>query len=177
MSRIAILVLIGLLLRIPGLAAAALEVPLRPPSTTIAIRAYGMGLIPLDGNFTRFEGSLTYDPQDRGRCRVHLHVEVASLVMSDASLRDDLLGPEFMDARRYPSLRFDGMCEASGLNGDLTLHGVTHPFALDLDWDANSLAAAGRLRRAVWGMTARPLMGGSTVRITVETPLPPGTPH
>ncbi|MBN8907384.1 MAG: hypothetical protein BGO51_02050 [Rhodospirillales bacterium 69-11] len=175
MPRLVILALMGILLRTPGLAAATVELPLRPPVTTVAFRAYGLGLFPLDGNFTRFEGTLTYDPQDRGRCRVHLLVEVASLVMSDASLRDELLGPEFMDARRFPALRFDGMCEGRAVNGDLTLHGVTRPFALDLDWGANVLTAMGRLRRADWGMTARPLTGGSTVRITVATAVPPVT--
>lgn len=177
MRRLVILALIGVLLRTTDLSAAVVELPLRPPATTIAFRAYGLGLFPLDGNFTRFEGSLTYDPQDRGRCRVHLLVEVASLVMSPISLRDELLGPEFMDAGRYPSLRFDGTCQGEAVGGDLTLHGVTRPFALDLDWSANALTAQGRLRRAAWGMTARPLTGGSTVRITVETPLPSETPR
>jgi polyisoprenoid-binding protein YceI len=67
------------------------------------------------------------------------------------------------------------MCEGRAVNGDLTLHGVTRPFALDLDWGANVLTAMGRLRRADWGMTARPLTGGSTVRITVATAVPPVT--
>ncbi|MBN8907454.1 MAG: YceI family protein [Rhodospirillales bacterium] len=171
MLRPVVLALMVLLLLAPGLAAAPLTVALQPPAASVAFRAYGLGLFPLDGKFTRFDGILTYDPENRGQCRVRLQVEVASLVMSDPSLRDDLVGPEFMDAARFPSLRFEGQCEKDAVSGQLSLHGVTRPFALDLDWQPAAVTAQGRLRRAAWGMTARPLVGGKTVRITVQVPL------
>lgn len=173
MIRAVVLALTVLLLLSPGLAAAPVTIALQPPAATVAFRAYGLGLFPLDGNFTRFDGILTYDPETRGQCQVRLQVEVASLVMSNASLREELVGPEFMDAPRFPTLRFDGQCEADLVRGQLNLHGVTRPFALDLDWTPRAVIAEGRLRRAEWGMTARPLVGGSTVRITVQVPLPP----
>jgi polyisoprenoid-binding protein YceI len=101
-----------------------------------------------------------------------LQVDVGSLTMTTASMSEMVLGPDFLDAARYPALAYDGACNAEGLTGQLTMHGVTRPFALTLDRQAGAVTAVGRLPRADWGMTARPLLGGSTVRIEVTVPLP-----
>jgi len=160
------------LLALPALASDALtEVTLAPATGVVGFRAYGMGLLPLDGQFTRFQGTLFIDPGRHDVCRVALRVEVASLAMSTDSLRDDVLGPDFLDSARYPVLSYDGTCGADGLDGALTMHGVTRPFTLALEWDKGDVVAVGRLRRADWGMTAMPVLGGSTVRITVSVHL------
>lgn len=171
--------LLALLPLWPGpVAAAPVDVGLSPASATVAIRAYGMGLLPLDGTFDRFDGQLRYNEQGRVRdCRVDLNVDVASLTVSGAAIRDTILGPDFLDARRYPRLRFAGACSGDEITGQLTMHGVTHPFALSLAHTATGLVAQGRLRRAAWDMTAQPWVGGSTVRITVDVRLPSGSVH
>lgn len=151
--------------------AADARVELVPGASAVAFRAYGMGLLPLDGEFTRFHGWIAYDPDDHAACQVELRVEVASLAMSGDAPRDDILGPDFLDAARFPALTYDGACGTDGLDGRLAMHGVTRPFALTLDWTPDSVVAVGRLRRADWGMTAMPILGGSTVRIAVSVRL------
>ena len=151
--------------------AADTRIELAPGASTVAFRAYGLRLLPLDGQFTRFHGVLFYDPPDHAACRVELRVDVASLVMSGDALRDRILGPDFLDAAQFPALAYDGACGADGLDGRLALHGVTRPFALALDWTPDTVVAVGRLRRADWGMTAMPILGGSTVRIEVSVRL------
>jgi polyisoprenoid-binding protein YceI len=169
-----LLLLLLLLPPTPPAGAAARTHALTPANAVVAIRTYGMGLLPLDGNFTRFDGKLTYDAGDRRDCRVSLQVDVASLAMTNSAIRDTILGPEFMDAAQFPTLRFTGACQDDGIAGELLMHGVTRPFALSLEHDPTRLTAEGRLRRADWGMTARPLVGGSTVRITVSVRLADG---
>jgi polyisoprenoid-binding protein YceI len=158
-----------------SLAAAAMAEPRRvqltPEDSQVAFRAYGMGLLPIDANFTRFGGSLLYDPDNRAFCQVQLHVEVASLATEDATVRATIVGPDFLDATRFPALSYTGACQAEGLRGELAMHGVTRAFALSLDWQADAVVAEGRLVRAEWGMTAQPLLGGRTVRIRVTVPL------
>lgn len=166
-----LLVLLVLLAPLPA-AAAEMRVELSPGHGAVDFRAYGMGLLPLDGEFTRFHGWLAYDPSDRQRCNVTLQVDVASLTMSGDDVRDDVLGPNFLDVTRFPALSYDGACATAGLDGKLTMHGVTKPFELTLDWEPESVVAVGRLRRAEWDMTAKPLVGGRTVRITVSVALP-----
>lgn len=153
-------------------ATADASVELLPGHSTVAFRAYGLGLLPLDGQFTRFHGRYTYNPDIPTQCSVTLQADVASLAMTPSSAGETVLGPDFLDAARFPALAYDGACGTEGLTGQLTMHGVTRPFALTLDRRADAVTAEGRLRRADWGMTARPLLGGSTVRITVTVPLP-----
>ena len=146
-----------------------------PPDSEVAFRAYGLGLLPIDARFARFDGWLTYDPDDRQACRVELNVQVASLLTEDASLRSTMIGPDFMDAVSFPVLSYFGSCASpGGLDGMLAMHGISRPFALSLDWGRDGVVAEGRLLRADWGMTAMPLMGGRTVRIRVAVPLAGG---
>lgn len=156
-----------------GAAAAPRRIALAPPDTEVAIRAYGMGLLPFDGTFAQFHGSLTYDPEDHSTCRVELTVQVASLAMSNTSVRENMVGPDFMDATHFPTLTYSGACQPSGLNGMLALRGVTRPFQLSLDWSPARVVAEGHLIRADWGMTAMPFVAGRTVRIQVSVPLAP----
>jgi polyisoprenoid-binding protein YceI len=151
--------------------AAPRRIPLGPPATEVAFRAYGAGLLPIDASFARFEGWLTYDPDDKALCQVDLHVQVASMVTQDQAMRDTIVGPDFMDAARFPQLNYTGACEATGLNGMLAMHGIIRPFALSLDWRGDGVVAEGRLVRADWGMTAMSFLGGRTVRIRVTVPL------
>ena len=167
----ALLIALACALPLTAAAASPRQVILTPPSTEVAIRAYGMGLLPFDGTFSQFRGSLTYDPDDHSTCKVELSIEAASLAMANTTVRDNMVGPEFMDAARFPTLTYSGSCQTQGLNGMLALHGVTHPFLLALDWSPTGVVAEGHLVRAEWGMTAMPLIAGRTVRIQVTVTL------
>ena len=152
--------------------AGAEQIGLAPPATQVGIRVYGLGLVPIDGRFTRFHGTLSYDRADRTSCRIDLVAEVASLAGPNETIRNDIVGPEFMDAAHYPLLTFHGACQGNGIAGQLEMHGVLHGLALDLDRQHGRLVAEGHLLRANWGMTARPFTVGRTVRITVVVTLP-----
>jgi polyisoprenoid-binding protein YceI len=166
--------LVAVLLACTAVSAAAepRRIQFSPPSSEVDFRAYGLGLLPIDAKFTRFGGWLIYDPDNRESCRVELTVDVASLATDDASVHDTVIGPEFLDAARFPSLDYAGYCETQGLAGNLGMHGVTRPFRLSLTWGRNEVVAEGRLARADWGMTSRPILGGRTVRIRVVVSLP-----
>jgi polyisoprenoid-binding protein YceI len=144
----------------------AQQVNLSPPASQVEFRAYGLGLIPFDGKFARFHGVMRYDPVKPQSCQVMLEIDAASLEMSDASVRDQIIGPEFMDLARFPDMAFDGACQ-----------GETHPFALDVERSDGNLTATGRLKRADWGITARPFTAGSTIRIRVVFPAPGNGAH
>ncbi len=146
------------------------QVALTPPASQVKFRAYGLGLIPFDGTFTRFHGMMRYDPAAPGMCHVMLEIEPASLAMSATSVREQIVGPEFMDVARFPDMTFDGACQGDALTGTLRLHGESHPFALEVSREGGKLTAVGRLERAAWGITARPFTAGSTIRIRVEFP-------
>lgn len=66
------------------------------------------------------------------------HIEPpAGYAPSDRTkMRDNLLGPEVLDARRFPDValrgRYVGSLDAGRLAGDLFLRGIPRPIALDL---------------------------------------------
>jgi polyisoprenoid-binding protein YceI len=153
------------------------QISLRPPGSAVELRTYGFGLIPFDGSFTRFQGWMRYDPSNTGACQVMLEIEASSLAMSNESVRDKIIGPEMMDAARFPDLAFHGTCQGATVLGDLTMHGQTHPVSLDYTRSGGTVVATGRLRRADWGITGSPLTGGSTIRIRVVLPDPFSPQH
>lgn len=165
--------LIALALAAAPAIAAPRTVRLEPASTTVAIRAYAMGLIPIDSRFTRFDGTLTYDPAAPSSCSAILRIITASLETNSPDRRDTILGPDFLDAARFPELRFQGSCAGpESLSGRLTMRGVTQPLTMTLAWAAHNVGAQGGLRRALWGMTAKPLIVGPTIRLSVAVALP-----
>jgi polyisoprenoid-binding protein YceI len=154
--------------------AQSLRTSFGPPSSEVAFRAYRLGIIPLDGKFTRFSGWLSYDPDHTETCEVHLDIDAASLDIADpASLQPVVAGPDFLDVKKFPSLTYTGSCKGDRLDGALGMHGVTGTFPLSLTWSRHGVEAEGRLVRAAWGMTASPLLAGRTIRIRVMIPLPP----
>lgn len=175
-----VLVLVLNLWLLPGTTRAE-TLTLEPPATEIAIRFHALGLFPLDGNFTRFRGQLTYDRAQGVTCQVTLQTEVASLAMSSEGIRERVTGPEYMDAARYPTLSYQGDClpAADGglpggltVHGMLTMHGVTHAFDMTVERTPTQFTAQGTLHRADWGMTSGRFVGGSTARITVSIQRP-----
>ncbi len=162
------------LLLAPTLAAATPRtLRLAPPAATLTIRAYAMGLVPIDAQFARFEGTLTYDPAQNGRCTAMLTAQVDSLQTTDATMRDTILGPDFLDTARFPTLAFTGVCTSPGTaEGRLTMRGVTRPLGTTLAWTQHGVVTQADVRRSLWGMDARPFMVGPVIRIRLTAALP-----
>src|SRR3982074_2623594 len=78
------------------------QIGLLPGVSQIEFRAYGLGLIPFDGKFTRFHGWIRYDPANTQVCQVMREIDAASLAMENETIRVGIIGPEFMDVSRFP---------------------------------------------------------------------------
>ncbi len=136
------------------------------------LRSYGFGWLPLDGKFTRFQGWMRYDRAHAGVCQMMLEIEAGSLEMSTDAIRDIITGPEMMDVARFPALGFSGTCQSDVIAGELTMHGQTRKVSLKFARSAAALVATGEVRRADWGITGNPLIGGPVIRIRVQVPTP-----
>jgi polyisoprenoid-binding protein YceI len=127
-------------------------------------------LIPIDGGFSRFSGTLTIDPAAPARCRITVDVDITSLHMPDPAIRDDVLSAAMLDARDFPRMAYDGVCRGDGIEGTLTLRGTARPLRLEISNNAPPrYSAEAALRRRDWGITGRPVLAGPTVRIRVST--------
>ncbi len=132
-----------------------------------------MGFMPIDAQFARFDGTLTYDPAGNGSCTATLTAQVDSVQTSDAAMRETILGPEFLDATRFPTLIFTGVCTSPrSAEGRLTMRGVTRALGTTLAWSQHGVVTQADVRRALWGMDARALMVGPVIHIRLTASLP-----
>ncbi len=139
---------------------------LTPPLTQVAIRINVMGFIPVDGTFDRFDGWLDFDPARPGTCQIRLRIETASLSTASETVREDAIGPGFLDSARFPVIAYEGSCDGDAILGRLDMHGVTRPFALGLTFGPAPGLAAGLPLGLALGPDLKPEQPG---RLAVAT--------
>ena len=106
--------------------------------TTVGFRIRHMGIAFVEGEFDGFEGAIAFDPAAIAATTVQATVQTAT-VDTDVDARDGhLRTADFFDVETFPTMTFQSTgVEPTGpttfrLMGDLTLHGVTRPVALDV---------------------------------------------
>ena len=133
---------------IPALFALALSLPcmaapavwqLDPPHSAAQFAVRHMGISTVRGTFTKLSGTAHYDPANVQNDSVDVTIDAAS-VDSRVEMRDnDLRSDHFFDVQKYPTITFKSTkVESAGTDklkiiGDLTIHGITKPVALDMD--------------------------------------------
>jgi polyisoprenoid-binding protein YceI len=116
----------------------------------------------IHGRFAGIRG--TVEPRADDRVVVDARVTLDSLSMESRRLRRWVLGEEFFDAARYPTLHFvsgpvprRALDDGGTLEGQLTVRGVTRPVRFELlparcTADACTIEARGQLERSQFGM-------------------------
>jgi polyisoprenoid-binding protein YceI len=85
----------------------------------------------VEGRFTEFDGSVTYDPQAPQASNVEMTVQSASIDTDNTRRDDHLRSPDFFEVEKFPTLSFKSVsvepesATALRITGDLTIHGVT----------------------------------------------------
>lgn len=125
----------------------------------MSVRAFGSERT---GRFNDWRGDIVFDPSAPARTRATVVVETASLSMSPAIALRRAVGPAFLDADRYPVIRFDLRSlepidgERYTAHADVTLKGrtrpVTFPVVLRVTDDRAHLAGALIIDRADFGI-------------------------
>jgi polyisoprenoid-binding protein YceI len=97
-----------------------------------------MMLSDVDGNFKKFDATLTSSKDDLSDAVFEITIDAAS-VSTDNDMRDnDVRSNHFFDVAKYPQITFKStsISKIDGkrykLTGNLTMHGVTKPVTLDL---------------------------------------------
>jgi len=97
-----------------------------------------LSLSEVDGNFKKFDASITSAKPDFSDAVFELNTDVAS-VSTDNDMRDNhIKSPDFFDAAKYPQITFKSKSitkiddKRYKLTGDLTMHGITKQVNLDL---------------------------------------------
>lgn len=94
------------------------------------------------GQFQQFGGTVTVDPDKRDSVEVSAAIVAGSVDTDDAKRDQHLRGADFFDVEKFPQITFTGG-KLTDVNADrtkgkvegmLTLHGVTKPVVLDVEW-------------------------------------------
>ena len=107
-----------------------------PSHTRLQFSLSHMGFTRWYGDLSGASGSLVLDPKDPAAASVEVALPVASVMTTNATLDEELRGPQWLDAEAHPTIRFvstqvalTGAREAT-VAGNLTFHGVTRPVTL-----------------------------------------------
>lgn len=90
------------------------------------------------GRFNQTSGKVTIDPKS-ATGTIDVIIDTASVSTGLAELEKHLRGKDFLDAKRYPEIRFQAdklsfdQDRLIAADGKLTLHGITKPVKLTLD--------------------------------------------
>ena len=115
----------------------ATEYKIDPDHTYPSFAADHMGLDHWRGKFNSTSGTIVLDKQ-KGEGSVELAIDPASIDYGLDKLNDWAKGPELFDVAKYPHATYKGKLAGfrdgvpSRVEGELTLHGVTRPVALDI---------------------------------------------
>ena len=138
-----------------GLEAGTWEID--PSHSTVEFSVRHMMFSKVKGRFTSFRGTIVVadNPQDSS---VEAVVDMASVDTGDEGRDAHLRSPEFFDVEKYPemtfvsrSVRADG--DPAVVAGDLTLHGVTRPVELELEFNGVGTDPFGNTKAAFTATT------------------------
>lgn len=92
------------------------------------------------GKFGRFTGSIRLDEHDLAATQVDVSIETASVDTGVEQRDNHLRSADFFDVEKYPAMTFKSTRVEPGKNGELhlhgnlTLHGVTRPVTLEVEY-------------------------------------------
>jgi polyisoprenoid-binding protein YceI len=104
------------------------------------------------GHFTRWNAKLQLDTAELTRSTVEVDIEAASIETGVADRDTHLRSPDFLDAAKYPTLRYRSRrVEAASQDrlrvvGDLTIRNVTREVVLDVEYGGQGKDPWGNIR-------------------------------
>lgn len=177
---------VALALSAPCGSAAPVAYTLEPNHTYVLFSWDHMGFSHPTGQWRKADGTLTWNAADPAKSSVRVTIPVSSIDTHVPALNKALLGAEYLDAAKYPSIVFQSTKVTSiGANhfkveGKLTLHGLTRPVTLDvtlnkaglypmIDVPALGFAATTAFKRSEFGVGAGVPMVGDELQVSIST--------
>jgi polyisoprenoid-binding protein YceI len=92
------------------------------------------------GHFSKITGMIYFDISDITRSSVEVIIDATSICTGIKKRDEHLKSPDFFDVEKYPEIIFkSSQVEVTSINqfkvyGDLTIHGVTRPVMLKVEY-------------------------------------------
>jgi polyisoprenoid-binding protein YceI len=110
-----------------------------PQHTQGVIRWNHLGFANPTAQFNSVEGTLDFDPAEPAQAAVMVTIPLRSMSTGVPDLNEDFQSSDFFDVAKFPAATFKSSKVEKGaapgtlkVTGDLSVHGVTKPVALDV---------------------------------------------
>jgi polyisoprenoid-binding protein YceI len=152
------------------------------PHSTMTVRVFKSGFLSAFGHNHEIRAPIeSGQVKESGNLSVTLHVDARRLRVSDPEVSDDtraqiqktMLGPQVLDADRFPEIRFQSTeVESKGpdhwiVHGKLGLHGKEHAIAVEATLKGEHYIGSASLKQTDFGITPV-TVGGGTVKVKDE---------
>jgi len=118
----------------------AAEYQIDPVHSNILFKVKHLGISTVMGKFDKFEGNFSFDEKNPKGDQVDVSIDTTSVDTQNDRRDTHLNSADFFEVDKYPTAKFtakkasamkDGKFQ---LTGNLTLHGVTKPVVLDVEY-------------------------------------------
>ncbi len=157
-----------------------------PAHTSAGFKVRHLMIANVKGEFTGVTGKLNLDDKDILKSSVEVSMDVASVNTGNSKRDEHLKTADFFDAAKFPKLTFKSTkVEKQGdklaVTGDLTLHGVTKPVTLQVEFTSEvkdpwgntrrGATATGKVNRKEFGLSWNKTLDGGGVAVGEEVQL------
>jgi polyisoprenoid-binding protein YceI len=179
--RIAAMTLLALLSVFLWSADASSQKAIDTQRSVVTVRVYKAGAFSAFGHEHRIRASIQNGSFDEGKGSVDFVVDARALRVIDTDVSDNdraeiqntMLGPKVLDSLQFHEIRFrstEVRRSSEGkwtVQGDLTLHGETHPVNVDVERQDDRYRGSARLRQSEFGIKPVTVAGG-TIKVKDE---------
>jgi len=180
-----ILLLTALAALLTAGAAQAASYAIDASHSSVSFKVRHMMVSKVKGFFEDFEGTIEFDETNMKSAKVNAVIQMASVNTNDEKRDGHLRNEDFFDVAKYPTMTFTSTgVKQDGddwlLMGDLTMHGVTKPVTLELEYNGTvedpwgntrvGFSAEGEIDRTEFGIVYNSTLdkGGLAVGNEVE---------
>jgi polyisoprenoid-binding protein YceI len=143
--------------------------------STLTIRVYKTGLFSAFAHDHEINAPIRHGSSDEEKQTAELSVDARTLRVVDpgvsaserAQIQATMLGPKVLDSEKFQEIKFHSTgVERAGdgkwtVNGELTLHGQTHPVKVEVQGEKGHFRGSALLRQKEFGITPVSIAGGS----------------
>ncbi|MBD0276863.1 MAG: YceI family protein [Flavisolibacter sp.] len=110
------------------------------PHSQLGFTVKHLGIADVSGTFNDIDVNVTSSKPDFSDAQFELTAKVASIDTRVEARNNHLKSPDFFDAEKFPTINFESTSmKKTGenkykLTGNLTLHGITKPVTMDLEY-------------------------------------------
>lgn len=158
--------------------------------STVQFSVRHMMVANVRGEFTRLSGKIQLDSENPADSSVEARIDAASINTREPDRDTHLKSADFLDVEKFPTILFrstqvEPKAGGGTVNGELTIHGVTHQISLDVEgpgsetkdpWGKQRIgfSATTKLSRKEFGLTWNAVLEsggvlvGDEVKITID---------